>query len=253
MSTFDRAKVKEVVRSFIQKGYEAKKKDMYKNTLDIFSAALTGILKEQSWDEWVEEEKIRQVQKTLQNKVGELHQKILATLPDINDLGVKGILDLESRNKKFVAEIKNKHNTTKGDHLVRVYDVIEEKLRDMPEDTIGYYVSILPPNGKKYDKEFRPSDNTKKIPENCTKEEKEDFIENVKRRPLNPRIREIDGQSFYTKITENPNALRELYLMLPPLIAEVLSEESPDKTTKFEYQDFLREDEFDRIYGIKTP
>lgn len=254
MSTFDRSKVKEVIRSFVQQAYAAQQKDdFYKNTLDVFSAALTGIFKEQSWDEWVEEEKIRQVQKTLQNKVGELHQKVLATIPDIKDLGTKQILDLESNEKKFVAEIKNKHNTTKGDHLVRVYDAIAAKLETMPEDTIGYFVAILPPNGKKYDEEFRPSDNTKKPPKDATKEDIKTFTENVKRRPSNPRIRKIDGQTFYEKITGNPNALRELYLMLPALISEVLKEESIDKSKKFEYQEFLREDEFDRIYGKKAP
>ncbi|WP_010129810.1 Eco47II family restriction endonuclease, partial [Haemophilus sputorum] len=65
-------------------------------------------------------------------------------------------------------------------------------------NTVGYYVEILPVNGKTYDKPFTPSDNKTKT-----------------RRPENDRIRQIDGKSFYERVTGNPNALEDLYKMLP--------------------------------------
>ena len=198
MSTFDRNKLKGVLLPIVKSAYDSQDSsaDLRRNTLDVFSASLESALKGITFEEWLEQEKKRQIQKTLQNNVGDLHQKILATLDDIEDLGVGKVLDLKSVKKKFIAEIKNKHNTTKGNHKVQIYNDMEKVLKNMPVGTTGYYVEILPKNGKAYDIPFTPSDNTE--------EDK-----SKKRKTSNELIRQIDGKSFYTKVTGNKNALRE--------------------------------------------
>ena len=90
----------------------------------------------------------------------------------------------------------------------------------------------MPKNGKTYNKPFTPSDNRSK-----------------QRRDENPKIRQIDGKSFYTLLTDNPNALRELYLLLPELASEILVEEF---NTERDVVKFLNEKEFDFIYGKKS-
>lgn len=234
MSTFDRNKLKAVLLPIVKEAYESQDSsaDLRRNTLDVFSASLESALKGITFEEWLEQEEKRQIQKTLQNHVGDLHQQILATLDEVEDLGTGQILDLKSVEKKFVAEIKNKHNTTKGNHKIAIYDDILNKLETMPEDSVGYYVEILPKNGKSYDKPFVPSDNK-------TKE----------RRPVNERIRQIDGQSFYTKVTGNSNALRELYLLLPHIVVEILNDEYGVELLA---TDFINEDEFDIVYGKRS-
>lgn len=231
MSTFDREKVKAVLLPIVKEAYESQdsSSDLRRNTLDVFSASLESALKGITFEEWLEQEKKRQIQKTLQNHIGDLHQKILATLEGVEDLGKGQILDLKSVQKKFVAEVKNKHNTTKGNHKIAVYDDIENVLNNMPDGSIGYYVEILPKNGKFYDKPFVPSDNKAK-----------------ERRPENDCIRQIDGKSFYEKVTGNPNALRELYLLIPDIVVEILKEEYQIERSA---NDFIKEDEFDIIYG----
>ena len=72
----------------------------------------------------------------------------------------------------------------------------------------GYYVEVLSRKGKKYNKPFTPSDNKTK-----------------QRREINDRIRVIDARSFYELLTGNENALKELYLSIPDLTAEILQEE----------------------------
>lgn len=228
---FDKDEIKEILRPILISAYQAEisEADLRKNTLDVFSATLESALKGISFDEWLEQEKKRQIQKTLQNQVGELHQKILGTLTGVQDLGVGGVVDIECQAKALIAEIKNKHNTTKGNHKVAIYDDFQAVLATKPINTTAYYVEILPKNGRRYNREFTPSDNRTGL-----------------QRPANEHIRQIDGQSFYELLTDNPNALRELYILLAQATSEILSEEFD---LALNYQNFINEIEFDVIYG----
>lgn len=229
--SFDRQKIKNILKPILLSAYqtEISEQSLRQNTLDVFSATLESILKGISFDEWIEQEKKRQIQKTLQNKVGDLHQKILGTLSGVQNLGVGDVVDIISQEKSLIAEIKNKHNTTKGNHKIAVYDDLKLVLSSKPEITTAYYVEILPKNGKKYNKPFTPSDN-----------------KTSQQRPANEFIRQIDGQSFYELLTGNPNALRELYILLAQVASEILSEEF---NLTLNYQDYINEKEFDVIYG----
>lgn len=229
--SFDRQKIKNILKPILLSAYqtEISEQSLRQNTLDVFSATLESILKGISFDEWIEQEKKRQIQKTLQNKVGDLHQKILGTLSGVQDLGVGGVVDIISQEKSLIAEIKNKHNTTKGNHKIAVYDDLKSVLSSKPEITTAYYVEILPKNGKKYNKPFTPSDN-----------------KTSQQRPANEFIRQIDGQSFYELLIGNPNALRELYILLAQVASEILSEEF---NLTLNYQDYINEKEFNVIYG----
>lgn len=208
MSVFDRNKVKEVLKPIVESTYEAQQEeqDIYRNTLDCFSAAIDASIRGITLEEWIESEKQRQAQKTLQNKIGDFHQKMLGTLEGVTDLGVGEVVDIIYEDKKIVAEIKNKHNTTKGNHKKSIYDDLVSVL-ERHEGYTGYYVEILPKNGRSYDKAFSPSDNTTK-----TSREKSEHI------------RVIDGKSFYKLITGDDNALKELYSLIPELTAEILKE-----------------------------
>lgn len=210
MSVFDRDKVKAVLKPIVESTYEdqQKEKDIYINTLDCFSAVIDSSIRGTTLEEWKELEKQRQAQKTLQNKIGELHQRVLGTLEGVEDLGTGGIVDLVSNKHKIVAEIKNKWNTTKGNHKKNIYDDLERVLDDEGKEGYeGFYVEMLPKNGQSYNVPFVPSDNTS----STRRESRED-------------IRVIDGKTFYAKLTGNENALEELYSLIPELTAEILEE-----------------------------
>ena len=236
--SFDKEKIKAVLKPFLASMISLYKtgisdKKLRENTLDVFSATIESLLKRISFDEWIEQEKQRQIQKTLQNEVGNLHQKILGTLMGVEDLGTGGVVDIICQEKSLIAEIKNKHNTTKGNHKIAIYDDLSAILEKNPDIQTAYYVEILPKNGRKYNKPFTPSDNKSK-----------------QRRPSNENIRQIDGQSFYELLTGNPNALRELYILLAQVASEILSEEY---NLIFNYQDYVNEQEFDIIYSNSNP
>lgn len=206
---FNHEAVKNVLRPLIRSAYASRDStsDLFRNTLDCFSCVIDASVRGISIEEWLEIERGRQIQKTLQNQIGEMHQKIIGTLPGMIDLGVGGVLDIESESLRFVAEIKNKHNTTKGNHKIAIYDDLERYLQHCPQDYIGYYVEILPMNGRRYNEPFTPSDNNL-----------------GQRRLSNERIRRIDGASFYHLITGEPDSIRTLYNMFPGIISELLYE-----------------------------
>lgn len=183
---------------------ESAEHDLYKNVIDPFSALFHGVTHSITYKEWIEQEKARQTQKTMQNAIGDFHQEILGSVPGWENLGKGGGLDVANKKMKVIAEIKNKFNTTKGNHKVELYDAIKSKIKIKEyTDFIGYYVEVIPQGKNEYDKSFVPSDNKTK-----------------KRRPTNKKIRVIDGKSFYALATGREHALRELFEALPHVLVD---------------------------------
>lgn len=177
---------------------------LFKNTIDPFSAVFDALRQEISLDDWMKQEKGRQIQKTLQNAIGVFHQKVLGSFPGWEDLGTGEIVDIVNRERGIVAEIKNKHNTTKGNHKTQIYEDLKKCITsDEYKGFTGYYVEVIPKNRMPYSKVFTPSDN--RLHE---------------RLPENQNIRVIDGASFYELVTGIPNALEQLYKILPTYIAQ---------------------------------
>ncbi len=168
--------------------------------------------------DWRKAELARQVGKTVQNKIGEFHQNILGSVANWNNLGTGQIVDLRSTTNQIIAEVKNKHNTVTGSKKVDVYDQLASLV--MPNASIyngytAYFVNIIPKNSTRYNRPFTPPDNTTKT-----------------NRPSNILIKEIDGASFYHIVTGEQSALRDLYLVLPDVIHQILGRTQLSNTDK---------------------
>jgi len=120
------------------------------------------------------------------------------------DMEVGHVADIVNNQKMIIAEIKNKHNTTKGSDKVRIYDGLAGLLgKKEYRDYKAYYVEIIPKGAIRYDMPFVPPDNTTRT-----------------RRVANDNIRQIDGYSFYELATGEKDALKKLYKALPAAIAQ---------------------------------
>ncbi len=182
---------------------------------------------ELSLTDWLKTEKARQVQKTVQNKIGEFHQNILGSLPGWENLGRGKILDIRNTSRKIVAELKNKHNTTKGDFQAGVYNKLATVLSQPDYQAFtAYYVLIIPKNKRFTQKPFTPSDNETKT-----------------RKPTNEMIRQISGKEFYALATEVPEALSMLFNILPDVISEVAGVKNFNEQHKADFRSL-----FDRAY-----
>ncbi len=180
--------------------------DFTRNVIDPFAVLFEMSGFEVDETTWEMGEKNRQVQKTLQNHVGSFHQKILGSVAEWQDAGVGGVIDLVSQKHKVIAEIKNKYNTVKGSDKVKIYDHLETQVMTKGHQYKGftaYYVEIIPQSRQRYDKEFTPSDNAQ-----------------GQQRKANALIRQIDGFNFYGLVTGVPDALSQLFTVLPDVIEE---------------------------------
>jgi hypothetical protein len=198
----------------------------YKNSVDPFSALFDALWQDIPISEWVKQERSRQNQKTLQNALGDFHQSILGSSKGWQNLGRGKVFDVKNDKKKIIAEIKNKYNTTKGNHKIAIYDDLKRQLKGAYKGYTAYYVEIIPRNKKTYNKPFEPSDNN-----------------THQRRSANKSIRVIDGKSFYALATGDKDALEKLYSILPSVIAKTLGKKSAKLRKDNSFKDL-----FDRVY-----
>jgi hypothetical protein len=191
----------------LQKSINSGEVQLYKNIVDPFSALFDAYCQGISLSQWLELEKTRQIQKTFQNEIGSFHQQILGAIEGWENLEKGNIVDIINNERKIIAEIKNKFNTTKGNHKIAIYDDLDLLLNHQYKDYTAYYVSIL--TKKRINKSFTPSDNKTK-----------------KRRPVNKNIIEIDGKSFYAIATGDNEALYKLYKIIPEILSEILNKDN---------------------------
>ena len=142
-------------------------------------------------------------------------------------MGTGNVVDLRCQSKKILAEVKNKWNTTKGNHKVRVYDDIKKLLaKPQNKDFKGYYVAIL--SKAKINAPFAPSDNETSTP-----------------RPVDENIIEVDGATFYDIATGEENSLKKLYQALPYILGKILNNKEIEKYTEEPMFNTLSENSLD--------
>lgn len=200
---------KEIVNELLAIGDAAKVKateEFDRNVIDPFSMLMEMASFDMNFEEWVKSEKSRQVQKSLSNDIGLLHQKILGSVKGWKDLKTGNVVDLVNDDSQIIAEVKNKHNTVKGSDKVGTYKELESLI--MPKTSIykgfkAYYVEIIPSTANGYEKPFTPSD--KKTGTKCDP---------------NPNIIQIDGLRFYKLVTGIDDALEQVFNALPQVIKD---------------------------------
>lgn len=205
ISDKDLFKAKQKVVDAIVSARNRPDSQLFKNVVDPFSGLFDAAIQNIDIEEWLEQEKSRQIQKTFQNSIGTFHQEIIGAMPGWENLGKGNLVDIRNNCKKVVAEIKNKFNTTKGNHRVRVYDDLKSALNlERHQSFTAYFVEILPKNKRRYDSLFTPPDN-----------------QTHKKRPKNKKIHIISGQLFYDLASGEKNTLKRLYLALPQVIEDI--------------------------------
>jgi hypothetical protein len=175
-----------------------------KNVIDPFSAIFEIAGFEIDYNTWFTSESTRQAQKSLQNCIGDFHQNILGYTLNWSNMKVGNVIDLASGASNIIAEVKNKYNTISGGKLSDLYyslDSLVSPKTSIYKGYTAYYVAIIPKKPARYDRPFTPSDKGKG--EKC---------------PVNDKIREIDGASFYRLVTGDETALEDLFDILPEVI-----------------------------------
>jgi hypothetical protein len=200
-----------IVKEVLDVGLAAKKKSSAsfgRNVIDPFATLFEMGAFNIDFDTWRASEVERQAQKTLSNQIGMFHQKLLGAVSGWTDLGVGKGIDLVNTQRKFIAEVKNKHNTIKGSNQVDLYQELVDLVMPNGQQYKGftaYYVVIVPKTAGRVNKTFTPSN--KKTSTRC---------------PPNELIRQIDGASFYALVTGIDDAMEQVFKVLPKVIKDCI-------------------------------
>ncbi|MCH9657228.1 Eco47II family restriction endonuclease [archaeon] len=89
--------------------------DPFKTVFDMYNNNLT-------FDSWKNTESIRQIDKTVNNKIGEFHQKLLGCVDGWKDLQTGDVADISNDAKTIFVELKNRWNTVKGSDMIHVWN-----------------------------------------------------------------------------------------------------------------------------------
>lgn len=173
-------------------GFDIKK--FYNNTIDPFRIYMDTIFQNIALDDYLKNEMSRKIEKSISNEVGSFQEELLGAIPGftrykVGDLAAEGV-DIVSDDKTIWAEVKNKHNTVKGENQKNIYEKLEKIAKKYPNSTV-YYVRII-------DKVSQ--DRQWKIP-----------AHNLN----HPRVRIISGDRFYQLLTGDPLAFKKLLDAFP--------------------------------------
>ena len=170
--------------------------DLQSNIVDPFGAVLSSLATGESYLEWEKRERERQIQKSVGQLVGLLHEIAIGCFENWKRPG-KPHPDNFSNTEKKLIEAKNRYLTVSGGDLPKKFDDLVRHLQNpMYEGYLAYYVTIVPDKYKENKYRTLTYDEVWKIP---------------KREPRND-IRVIDGKSFYSMISGDPEFIDKLFM-----------------------------------------
>ncbi len=182
------------------------KKKFYKNKIDIFKQIFDEHFNNTSSDEIVENEIVRQVDKSYGGAIGTFHENILGGISGY-EVGKLSGYDIKKSDNTLFADIKNKHNTMNSPAMEGLYIKLK-KFADEYKTAKCYWVQILATDsfetnweGDINGKEYRHS-----------------------------RVFKISGDRFYEILTGDAKGLFKLYKALPIAIADFFEQEGIDSS-----------------------
>src|SRR3989344_2954336 len=174
-------------------------KDLKNNGIDPFKTIFDISNKNMTFNSWLKQEEERQMDKTLNNKIGEFHQLLLGGVKYWEDLGIgdESKLDIIKSDKSIVLELKNKENTVNSDSKDKVRDKLEKFIKNHPK-SVAYWAYIINKKNSSGEKIW------------------------IYKKRKDKRIRRIWGSKVYETITGDPQALKDTWIALPIAIKDLL-------------------------------
>lgn len=195
----------------------------FKNRLDIFKMIIDISVKNISTKDWVEKEINRQEDKSNSNIIGFFHEKLIGKIDGWEALDVGNGIDITGRNATI--ELKNKHNTTKGEDEVGIYEKLDGKLQSNPQFKKAYFARII--DTKSQDKQWTGE---RKIKESLTPTNRTLYSNTLKfriegdkiyRKFDNENIHIISGDKLYELLTGDKLAFKKLIEALPKVFKDL--------------------------------
>lgn len=208
--------VKQTIDLYVDKIDSKTLADFNKNTIDPIKFMFDKKVYNLSWEELIENELMRQRDKSRSNDIGYFHQNIFkyihgCDVPDrgwdiiVTNEGDEEIAITESLNaKRIYVELKNKHNTMNSSASAKTYMKMQNQLLN-DDECACFLVEVIAKRSQNIT--WTSSLDGRKVSHN--------------------RIRRVSIDTFYSLITGAEDSFYKVCLVLPDIIDEVLNE-SPE-------------------------
>lgn len=185
------------------------KKSFYANKVDIVKLTFDAKFNEIDEENLIQAEILRQIDKSINNSIGTFHEQILGGIKGFEVGNLSGF-DVKANDDTLFADIKNKHNTMNSSSAEALFQKLA-RYADTYKKSKCYWVQVLAKssfcelwkgeiNGKEYS---------------------------------HSRVFKISGDQFYALLSEEKDALFQLYKCLPRAVK--------DYQTSIEKSDLLKE------------
>ena len=176
-------------------------KSFNNNLIDPIKLTFDSIVYAQGIEQTIENEVLRQLDKTNSNLIGYFHQNIFRYIGDGWTVPKTGY-DIQSEKQNIFVEMKNKHNTMNSSSSAKTFMRMQSTIIKNPEATC-LLVEVI---AKK----------SQNIP----------WVVSLdgERQASTSHIRRVSIDKFYELVTGNKNAFLELCKIIPTVIADVISE-----------------------------
>lgn len=188
--------------SYLKAKAEISKKKFYINKIDIFKLTFDEHFNNASTVDVVENEIIRQVDKSSGGALGSFHENILGGIEGYEKGNFSGY-DVRKLDNTLFADIKNKHNTMNSAAAEGLYIKLQ-KFADQHKTAKCYWVQILAT--KSFESNWEGVINGKEF--------------------RHSRVHKISGDKFYALLAGDEKALFKLYQALPIAITDFLNSKS---------------------------
>lgn len=177
--------------------------DLQRNTIDPFKMTFDMVVGSPPFDTWIKTEEIRQRDKTINNRIGEFHQKLLGKVNGWTDLGVGDDthVDIKKNDNSIFIELKNKFNTMNDDATNQCWDKLERATRNYPRCK-AFWAFVISKNGNSGEEQWIKKGKTH-----------------------NEQVRKIWGRKVYELVTGSPDSLDKVWVALPIAINDVLDKD----------------------------
>ncbi len=216
-----------VYNTVSQYSFQLNLKEFNRNLIDPIKLTFDSIIYEQSLKQTVENEVLRQLDKSNTNLIGYFHQNIFNYFSEDWVVPEKGY-DIENHKEQIYVEMKNKHNTMNSSSSAKTYMRFQHTLISNPKAKC-LLVEVI----------ATKSQNTPWVI----------TLDGVKQKPLEA-IRRVSIDKFYELVTGDAFAFRQLCEVLPRVIKDVVSNSKKRRKTNSVFKELndLSEDLLTSIY-----
>lgn len=186
-------------KSYLKAKNNITKANFYNNKVDTikltFDAKFNGIDEE----DLIQAEILRQIDKSINNSIGTFHEQILGGIKGY-EVGKLSGFDIKAEDNSLFADIKNKHNTMNSSSAESLFQKLKV-YADTYKNANCYWVQILAT--KSFNTKWTGDINGKEYGHS--------------------RVHKISGDQFYALLSGQPDALFQLYKILPTAIQDHLT------------------------------